>query len=244
MFDDEPESIYNLIPKPPPVVVKQPLHVSKYAGSHQFETVKKRDHGTMGQTKDQLKKEYSPQNYLKKHSRAVDLPPKDRSAPKPKGNISKPPVPRKDEIPKMQGTQKKNYIVENWKQAPKTKKLHPEKEQTWYTDKKDFGKRPKYLDRVIDEYQAENQFWDEVRESMAPEDTETRCRLLSEEERLNILEGLKANMADIKRRYAALSFGQDNLSFRQKKEGMEAEMAQLEKDITTFSRANVYVTES
>ena len=244
MFEDEPESIYNLIPKPPPVVVKEPLHVSRFAGSTEFETVKKRQHGTMGETKEQLKQEYSPKNYLKKHSRAVD-PPKPRIIPTQKnGSPSKPPVPRKEDIPPPRKSVKKNYILENWKAAPKTKQLHPEKPQTWYTDKKDFGKRPKYLDRVIEEYQAENQYWDEVRESMAPEDTETRCRLLSEEERLKILEGLQANMADIKRRYTALSFGQDNLSFRQKKEGMEAEMAQLEKDIETFSRANVYITET
>ena len=79
---------------------------------------------------------------------------------------------------------------------------------------------------------------------MMPEDTETRCRLLSEEERLEILSGLQSNLADVKRRYAALSFGQDNLSFRRKKEEMETQMAQLETDIATFERQNVYITEN
>jgi hypothetical protein len=78
---------------------------------------------------------------------------------------------------------------------------------------------------------------------MMPEDTETRCRLLTDDERFKILAGLQANLADIKRRYAAMSFGQDHLSFRKRKEGMEAQMQQLETDISTFSRANVYVTE-
>lgn len=243
-MESECESIYNLIPKPPPVIVKEPLHVSKYANSHDFETVKKREHGSMGQTKEQLKKEYAPSNYLKKHSRAVDLPPKQRSTPKGNAGLNKPPVPRQGEIPKMKGGQKKNFILENWKQAPNTKQLHPTKAETWYTDKKDFGKRPAYLDRVTKEFQAENQYWDEVRESMIPEDTETHCRLLPEEERLRILEGLQANMADVKKRYASLSYGQDNISFRKRKEQMEAEMAQLDKDINTFSRTNVYIAES
>lgn len=242
-MEEEAECIYNLIPKPPPVIVKQPLHVSKYANSHDFETVKKFSHGSMGQTKEQLKQEYSPQNYLKKHSRAI-APPKPNFENRSKQVTVKSPVPRQNEIPHIKQSPKKNYILENWKSAPHTKQIHPQKQETWYTDKKDYGKRPAYLDRVTKEFQAENQYWDEVRESMIPETTETRCRLLPEEERLRILDGLKENMADVKRRYAALSFGQDNLSFRQKKEGMEAEMAQLEKDIDTFSRANVYITEN
>ena len=94
------------------------------------------------------------------------------------------------------------------------------------------------------EFKSENAYWDEVRESMLPEDTETRCRLLSEEERLEILEGLNANLADLKKRYASMSFGQDHLSFRKRKESMEADMAQIEADIKTFSRANVYITET
>jgi hypothetical protein len=96
---------------------------------------------------------------------------------------------------------------------------------------------------VTREARSEAAYWDEVREKLLPEDNETRCRLLEESERLGILEGLQANLADVKRRYGALSFGQDHESFRKRKEGMEAQMAQLEADIVTFSRANVYVTE-
>jgi hypothetical protein len=51
-------------------------------------------------------------------------------------------------------------------------------------------------------------------------------------------------LADVKRRYSALSLGQDHLSYRKRKEAMEAQMAQLEADITTFSRQNVYITET
>lgn len=244
MFDDEVETIYNLIPKPPPVIIKEPLHVSRFAGSTAFETAKKRAHGTMGETKDMIQAQKAPSKYLKKHERCKDLPPKERTLPHGQETLNKPPVPRQKEIPKIQNSPKKNFVVENWKRAPKTKKLHPEATQTWYTEKNDFAKVPKYLTRVKDEFQNENAYWDEVRESMMPDDTETRCRLLTEEERHEILEGLEANLADLKKRYAALSFGQDHLSFRKKKEGMEADMAQLENDIKTFSRSNVFVTES
>ena len=132
---------------------------------------------------------------------------------------------------------------ERTQDAPKTKKLHPEKPETFYVDKPDYGQVPRYLDRVKDEYQAEAEYWDEVREAMQPEDHETRCRLLSEEERVRILEGLQANLAENKRKYATLSWGQDNLTFRRKKQQMEEEAAQLEAESQLFERQTVYITE-
>lgn len=241
MFEEE-ECIYNLIPKPPPVIVKEPLHKSKFQDQSEFMTTKKRGHGTMGEPADKIRKD--PKNFLKKGTYMKDLPPKTRAIPKGNEGLNKPPVPKANECVKPKPPKKRNYILDNWREAPKTKKLHPEVKETFYTEKADYGQVPAYLKRVKAEAQAEAEYWDEVRESMMPEDTETRCRLLSEEERIKILDGLNANMADLKKRYAALSFGQDNLSFRKKKEEMEVEMAQLEEDIKTFSRQNVYITEN
>jgi hypothetical protein len=242
MLDDEIETIYNLIPKPPPVIVKEPLHVSSFAGSTTFDTVRKRGHGTMGEPADVIFKD--PKNYIKKKSRCRDLPIPSPVPPHGQVTLTKPPVPRQADLSPQTLPTKPDFILENWKSAPKTRKLHPEKPTTWYTDKPDFGKTPKYLSRVKTESQNEAAYWDGVRETMVPEDTETRCRLLSEEERLKVLRGLQANVADMKKRYGAMSFGQDHLSFRKRKEGMEAQMAQLETDIVTFSRANVYITET
>lgn len=240
-YDDEVETIYNLIPKPPPTLERGPLHRSSFRNHHEAETVQKRAHATMGEPNDVMRK--SPKDFLKKGSRCRNLGPKARVAPHGQETLSKPPVPRRQEIPKVKAPEQKDFILDNWKQAPKTKKLHPEKQQTWYTDKPDYGQTPKYLARVKQETENEAAYWDEVRESMMPEDTETRCRLIGEEEKQEILDGLNANLTDLKRKYASLSFGMDHLSFRKKKEGMERQMAQLEEDIKTFSRQNVYVTE-
>ena len=242
LFDDEEETIYNLIPKPPPELVKVPLHKSKFQGSTTFDTVKKRGHATMGEPKDVMWKDPKV-DYLKKGSRCHNLGPRARATPHGQETLNKPPVPRQNEIPKARPSPKKNLILENWKNAPKTKKLHPEKPVTWYTDKKDFGKVPEYLSKVKREYEDENAYWDEVREAMLPEDYEPRCRLLSEEERQEILAGLNANLNDLKKRYGSMSFGMDHLSFRKRKVDMEREMSQIEADIKTFSRQNVYITE-
>ena len=240
-YDDEVETVYNLIPKPPPVLERHALHVSKYAGTHTFETVERRGHATMGEPNDVMRK--SPKDFLRKGSRCKNLGPKERTPPHGQATLNKPPVPRQSEIPPATKPVTRNIILDNWKKAPLTKKLHPEPTVTWYTDKPDYGKVPKYLARVKNEAQNEAAYWDEVRGSKMPEDTETRCRLVGEDEKQTILEGLNANLTDLKRKYASLSFGMDHLSFRRKKEGMERQMAQLEEDIKTFSRANVYVTE-
>jgi hypothetical protein len=241
-LEEEVEAIYNLIPKPPPVIIKEPLHVSRFAGSTAFDTAKKREHGTMGEPLDVIRKD--PASFLVKRSRCKDLPPQERTLPHGQETLNKPPVPRQAELDPVVLQEKPDFILENWRHAPQTQKLHPIFVRPWYTDKPDFGKTPQYIKRVTTESRNEAAYWDGVREAMMPEDNETRCRLLTEDERREILTGLQANLADIKRRYAAMSFGQDHLSFRKRKEGMEAQMQQLETDIATFSRANVYVTEN
>ena len=241
MFEEE-ECIYNLIPKPPPVIVKDPLHKSKFQDQSEFMTAKKRRHGTMGEPADIIRKD--PKNFLKKGTYVRDLPPRTRTIPKGNEGLTKPPVPSAKDCHQLKPTAKKNFILENWKEAPKTRKLKQEKKETFYTEKPDYGQVPAYLERTKAQAEAEAKYWDEVRDSMMPEDTETRCCLIPEEQRLQILEGLHENLADLKKRYASLSFGQDNLSFRKKKEEMEVEMARLEADIKTFSRQNVYITEN
>jgi hypothetical protein len=204
-------------------------------------TVKPRQHATMGEPADKIHKD--PHDFLKKRSLRHDLPPRPAVQPHGNATLLKPPVPppsvsRSAELPR------RDFILENWRTAPKTQRLAPTVIPTFYTEKPDFGKVPRYLNRVKKESASESAYWQELRESMMPEDTETRCRLLTEEERIELLNGLQANLADIKRRYGALSFGQDHMSFRKRKEKMEADMATLEADIATFSRQNVYITET
>jgi hypothetical protein len=241
LLEDEVETIYSLIPRPPPVIIKDPLHVSAFHGSTAFDTAVKRSHGSMGEPADVIRKD--PKDFLHKTERCQNLPPKARVPPHGQETLNRRPVPRQAELPPVILPEKPDFVLENWRNAPKTKNLHPSPPQTWYTDKPDFGATPTYLTKVKTEVQNEAAYWDSVRERFVPEDAEVRCRLLTDPERQAILGGLQANNADVKRRYGALSFGQDHLTFRKRKEGMESQMAQLESDITTFTRQNIYVTE-
>jgi hypothetical protein len=233
---EEEESIYNLVPKPPPVIVKGPLYVSRFDGLTPSVTVKPAQHATMGRPASMIRSD--PKDFLRKHSVCRDLPPPPAARPLVKPAVRLPQVSRSAELPP------RNFILEEWRSAPKTRRLHPEAPPTFYVDKPDFGRVPRYLNRVTRQAAAESAYWEGVRQANMPEDTETRCRLLGEDERLEILAGLQANLADAKRRYGALSFGQDHISFRKRKEKLEADLAQLEADIATFSRQNIYITET
>nr|AGM32439.1 loc402794 protein [Coptotermes formosanus] len=237
------ETIYNLIQPPPPVQTHNNLHVSNFAKrSVQFNTVKRYAHRTFGEPLDKIRKD--PKDPLKAHERTPDLPPRPRTTSHGNETLNKPPVPIREEIPPIVDAPERNFIRENIKEAPETTVLKPEKKKTWYTEKSEYGQTPRYLDNVKREFMAETAYWDGVRESLLPEDNETRCRLLTEEERLKILEGLKMNLTENKKKYGSLSFGQDHMSFRKRKEGMENEAKQLEEDIKLFSRQNVYITEN
>jgi hypothetical protein len=241
-WEDEPESIYRLIPKPPPVVVKEPLYVSKFHGSTAFNTAKTRAHATMGETAEQMHRD--PKDFLKKRSGRQDLPPRPVVSSHGNATLRRPPVPRAATRRSAPATPAKDFVLENWRSAPHTKQLHPEVPEVRYTQKRDFGKAPRYLNRVKREVADESAYWQGVRETMLPEDEEPRCRLVPEEERLEILGGLMANLADVRKRYTALPMGEDNIGFRQRKARMEQEMTQLERDIATFSRQSVYITEN
>lgn len=64
-------------------------------------------------------------------------------------------------------------------------------------------------------------------------------RSLSGEERQAILQGLKTNWEEIHDQYQGLSVVTDTAPKKNRKERMEAEMKQLERDIETIERHNV-----
>lgn len=64
-------------------------------------------------------------------------------------------------------------------------------------------------------------------------------RSLTQEERQAILQGLKKNWEEIHDQYQGLSVVTDTAPKKNRKERMEAEMKQLERDIETIERHSV-----
>ena len=241
MYDEE-ETIYGLIPKPPPKTAKAPLHRSRFRHTYNFESVPTAAHATMGEPLDFFRR--TPDKFLRKGSRCPNIS-RDlhqSESPREPRTLVKPLV-HSAKVRRSAPRPSRNFILENWKSAPLTRKLHPDRPEVDWTKRPGFGKVPKYLNRVRQEAMDERAYWDQERERLQPRDNEPRCRLLSEEERVKVLTGLTSNYEEIKQFYNSMPFGHDNLSFIRRRTELEAQMSQLEKDIDTFSKKNIYIAE-
>mmetsp|Transcript_7762 Transcript_7762/g.7323 ORF Transcript_7762/g.7323 Transcript_7762/m.7323 type:complete len:278 (-) Transcript_7762:31-864(-) len=152
------------------------------------------------------------------------------------------PVPKKDEKPIMGLTSDKNYIVanavENILAAPKVK----DNKGKDYTKKKDYGKTPKYLQKIKNEIDQEFEL---VREMQMEEDAQ-RDRdkfLLPDDERAELIKALKKKWEVVHKQYQEITHVQkiDTVGLRRKKENCEQELRQLEKDIEKLSKKFIFV---
>ena len=100
----------------------------------------------------------------------------------------------------------------------------------------DFGKTPEYLSRRKDEMRKAQEEYDAY---VAEHFRRGAMRKLTEEERNEILGGLKANWEYLHHEYQGLSVVTDTAPKKNRKERMEAEMKQLERDIETIEKHRV-----
>lgn len=130
----------------------------------------------------------------------------------------------------------KNFITSNAVEVilSKPRKMSPEKN---YIKKSDYGKVPKYLDKVKNEIDEETRI---IERMMAPEPTEEEI-LSSHEldslEREQLLQALKEKWDDLNHQYQRISHNTtiDTLFKLRRKEGLEKELAQVENDIQLLS---------
>merc|ERR1712196_19 len=234
------ESIYCLIPpviEPPP---KPPLYRSKYPGTV---PANKRKEATMGPLKV---KAPEPDRYLKAYTREDNKLPEPRKFTYKDTMERKPAVPTRNEKPVMGLVTSKNFItcnaVENILAVPKKTDVR----QVSYMNKKGYGKVPAYLEKVKGEIQDEYNYIMQMQE-MANEEMDDegygRTRMLSEGERIEMLNGLKTNWDRINKAYQTLSFTLDTPAKKQRKEEFEAQLEQLERDIEKLSKGTLFIEE-
>ncbi|CAH1789662.1 unnamed protein product [Owenia fusiformis] len=241
------ESIYNLCEKPAPASEEKVKHTSKFRGTVTGEYKSNRnDYKTMGQAKVPTRRQ---DNFLKKHEKEPVLPDRTKFS-YPDEERKRPNVPRKDDQPLMGLRTTKNFItnnaVENIMSVPKkaeknyvdTKKgdKHPLETsgmEPHYLHKKDFGKTPAYLIKREEEIQRAQEEYDAY---IAEHFRRGAMQQLSEEERRVILAGLKQNWEQLHHEYQGLSVVTDTAPKKNRKERMEAEMKQLERDIETVEK--------
>lgn len=269
---DHNESIYNIIPPKPVEMEKPPMHRSKHSGTvppsastfHQHHTTNPRSSNLAGDSDDKVVKDRShhtlgklpgsyaknPENFTKTGTRAEKVKTfaeVKREAPemlkptqlKPK---VRPAVPKKGEEPVMNLVTTKNFVVSN---AVETILAAPKKVTEGakdYLHKEDYGKTPKYLQRIKKDIDAE---YDYIRALQQQQDDEmgSLVRPLQEEERQHLINGLKSKWEQVNTDYQATTHVTklDTVGKVKRKEKWEAELSQIEKDIEKLNRQNIAV---
>merc|ERR1711988_1843459 len=185
-----------------------------------------------------------PTNYLKSYTREDNKLPEPQKFEFTDAVDKKPAVPRRNERPVLGLVTSKNFItcnaVENILAVPKKTDVR----QVSYMNKKGYGKVPAYLEKVKGEIQDEYNYIMQMQEAATEEMEEEgygRTRMISEGERIEMLNGLKTNWDRINKAYQTLSFTLDTPAKKQRKEEFEAQLEQLERDIERLSKRNVFV---
>lgn len=247
---DCPGNIYNLLPAEEVKQEKGPRYTSKFKETVKEEHVSKRaGHKTMGQAKVPVP---TTDNFLKKHSKEPILPDK-REFHYADEDRKKPTVPPKQDQPLMGLKTTKNFLttnaVQNITSVPRrpekiyvdTKKgdknyLEPSGLEPKFIHKKDYGNTPEYLKKRQEEVKRAQE---EYNHYVAEHFRRGAMKQLTDEERQGILNGLKKNWEDIHEQYQGLSVVTDTAPKKNRKERMEAEMKQLERDIETLEKHKV-----
>ncbi|XP_046545897.1 enkurin-like [Haliotis rubra] len=250
MYQAEEGTIYNLIPQEEVKPPKDPRHASKFKSSVRDEfKYNKADHKTMGQAKVPVP---TTDNFLKKREKEPKLPTKQEYN-YPDEDRKKPPVPKKDDKPLMGLKTTKNFLtinaVENITSVPKkpekkfadtrigdTHTLEPSGLEPHFIHKKEYGEVPTYLQRRKVEMDRAQEEYDRY---VAEHFRRGAMRSLTAEERDAIIDGLKANWENIHDQYQGLSVVTDTAPKKNRKERMEAQMKQLERDIEMFEKHRV-----
>jgi hypothetical protein len=162
---------------------------------------------------------------------------------------TKPPVPKATDRPLMGLCSSKNFIaanaIENILAKPPTK-TKPQKA----TDKKDYGRVPTYLLTIKQQIEFEKQKALREYERSLGENSGLngssqthQTRPMSTDDRDELLYSLKMKWQKLNHAYAGLSFSLDVPSHKRRKEDLEREMTQLEKDIKSLQGKQVVVME-
>ncbi|KAG8443278.1 hypothetical protein GDO86_011903 [Hymenochirus boettgeri] len=201
-----------------------------------------------------------PKDYLHKHTKEYIMAEKSASF-DPSEKVPRclaeeqrrPPVPLHTEHPVMGVYSNKNFIKTNVAEAVMavTKKPQPTLVDTKrgdkqlletsglvpkYLNKKDYGETPEYIiKRNEDVKRAQEEYDAYVKQRLRM----GAMKQLTEQERQNVLEGLKKNWDKLHHDYQALSVVIDTPPKKAHKERLEGEMKQLEKDIDYVERHKI-----
>eukprot|EP00742_Colponemidia_sp_Colp-10_P000458 GILJ01000499.1.p1 GENE.GILJ01000499.1~~GILJ01000499.1.p1 ORF type:complete len:274 (-),score=53.22 GILJ01000499.1:229-1050(-) len=266
----EEESIYNLIPKEYVAPPKPAMHRSRFNGStlpptgstfgthttskpgicnlggdyeepaggaHEF----RKPGATFGVPKGSLKPNSS--TFLRKSPNQTS--PQRETIRSDGGRIKeprKPAVPTRDEKPLMGLATSKNFVTSNAVENILTAAKKPLDNTKQFTKKVDYGRTPEYLQKIKADINDEYEFIRKMQEA-EEEQKRSTVRVLTDEERDALLQGLKAQWEKINSQYQLITHvvTLDTIGKVRRKEQYEQTLAQIEKDIERINKKYIFV---
>ncbi|XP_025419208.1 enkurin [Sipha flava] len=253
------ENIKYLIPKPETPVIKPPMYRSVYT-----ESVKnayksnKGCHRTMGYAEIQLD---PPTQFLKKHTRKVLRPcvetlknckctNKSNELPASDASYAKKKPQTKTHENQIQKNIRKKNIIDVIKRVPSQPKhrvqdtrnghvivLNEAGLEPMYVSKKNYGQTPSYILKMYKEKEMAKLMETERKRAVKPP-----LRYLPEDERNELLKGLKTNWAELHKEFLLLPMLTDTMPKMKRKTMLEKQLNNLEKDIDLLERnSSIYV---
>ena len=143
----------------------------------------------------------------------------------------------------------KNFVTSNAVETILSQPKKVIKPEVIEMEKPEFGKVPKYLKTVKKQIEAEKSMMEEYAARVYAQYGEPSgamsgtVRKMSEEERQELLVGLKMKWEKLNEAYQKLSFVLDTPAKRKRKEKYEEELTTIEKDIEMLSRRTVLVSD-
>jgi len=266
------ESIYNIIPPKPVVQEKPPMYRSKHsgatpptastfhasggthpavsnlAGTHDSKPVGDKASRTMGKVPGTSKND--PTSHLKSASKCQQVKSlsdikrenPDQLAPTKLKPKLKPGLPDKQEAPVMNLVTSKNFVVANAVETILAAPKNMSQGGRDYLKKADYGRTPSYLAHIKNDIKDEMTYIEELQRQQA-EMVNSQVKPLSEDERVVLINGLKAKWEQVNTEYQATTHitKLDTIGKTKRKEKYEAELSQIEKDIEKLNRKNILV---
>ncbi|KAL4447703.1 hypothetical protein ABPG75_004922 [Micractinium tetrahymenae] len=187
-----------------------------------------RARGTMGPgSREEL---VSTSKWLRAHEHEPRLP--QPAKPAPKERRKAPLVPR-DEAPLMGMSSGKDFVQTNVLEATQAAPKYKEQEEVRYVFKPHFGELPPYL-RQRNKELAEQRAAAERAKQPPPEEG---VQVLQGEELAELVRHLKLKWQSLNEVYVRLPCVLDTPSKRRRKEELEAQLAEIERDVRMLSKA-------
>jgi len=234
------ESIYNLIPQPQFIPEKPALYRSRTDGKvapGQFElgVKSKKEHATFGKPNGTAM--HTPTTFTRAHEKEPVLP--EPTKPTMSKFKTKPSVPKVTEKPVMGLTSNKNFVTANAVENILAKPQKVPVEEPRFTERKDFGKVPTYLKKVKAKVAQETEYVRQYIQQREMDQTQSNAQEMPEYERQELLNHLKTKWAEVNKVYQTkLSFVLDTPAKKTRKESLERQLQEIEKDIELLSKGS------